>query len=123
MCEYAQGTGLDKCHRSHLSRCEQQELAPLNWVGGSSLALLGLPLERWTALCMGLKGRPGGGAPGGGEGAPAWNSATDQRLPRICSSLNLPHVGAGNWGLAGSQGGVEAEIMGLRSSYLVPLPF
>lgn len=88
VCEYAQGTGLDKCHHSHLSRCEQQELALLNWVGGSSLALLGLLLERWTALCMGLEGAPRRAASGGGEGHQLGIAATDQRLPCICSSLN-----------------------------------
>lgn len=32
VCAYAQGTGLDERHHSHLGRCEQQELALLSWV-------------------------------------------------------------------------------------------
>lgn len=76
---------------AHVSR----ELALLSRVGGSSLALLGRLLERWTALCMGLEGATRWGASGGGEGDQPGIAAADQRLPCICSSLNLPHVGAG----------------------------
>lgn len=74
VCAYAQGTGLDMCHHSHLGRREQQELALLNWVRGSSLALWGWLPERWTALCVGLEGATRWGCFRGGEGASAWNS-------------------------------------------------